>query len=166
MDTLAILTCGGTYDKVYHDALSEYAVGAPCAPDILAEGGMHDGWRLLEVMRKDSLDMDDADRAALRDACAGCAERRLVVIHGTDTMTDSAAVLESIPDKTIVLTGAMSPARFRQTDAAFNTGFAVAAALIAPAGVYIAMNGRLHAAGEVRKNRAAGRFEATARQAP
>ena len=163
MDSLAILTCGGTYDKVYHDALSDYTIGAPCVPDILGEGGMHDGWQLIEVMRKDSLDMTDADRAALRAAAASCTAARLVVIHGTDTMTDSAAALAGLSGKTIVLTGAMSPARFRQTDAVFNTGFAVAAALTAPAGVYIAMGGRLHAAGAVRKNRAEGRFEPTER---
>ena len=163
MSELAILTCGGTFDKVYHDALSEYAVGAPCVPEILSEAGMHEGWELIEVMRKDSLDMTDEDRRALRDAAAACAAPRLVVVHGTDTMAESAAVLAApaeLADRTIVLTGAMSPARFRQSDAAFNTGFAVAAALTAPPGVYIAMHGRLHPHDRVRKNRPAGRFEA------
>ena len=163
MSELAILTCGGTFDKVYHDALSEYAVGAPCVPEILSEAGMHEGWELIEVMRKDSLDMTDEDRRALRDAAAACAAPRLVVVHGTDTMAESAAALAApaaLADRTIVLTGAMSPARFRQSDAAFNTGFAVAAALTAPPGVYIAMHGRLHPHDRVRKNRPAGRFEA------
>ena len=163
MTELAILTCGGTFDKVYHDALSDYAVGAPCVPEILNEAGMHEGWELIEVMRKDSLDMTDADRRALRDAAAACAAPRLVVVHGTDTMAESAAELAApaaLADRTIVLTGAMSPARFRQSDAAFNTGFAVAAALTAPPGVYIAMHGRLHPHDRVRKNRPAGRFEA------
>lgn len=159
MTTLAILTCGGTFDKVYHDALSDYQIGAPCVPDILAEAGMREGWELIEVMRKDSLDMTDEDRQALRTAAAACAAPHLVVIHGTDTMAQSAAALADIPDKTIVFTGAMSPARFRQTDALFNTGFAIAAALTAAPGIYVAMGGRLYPHDQVRKNRAKGRFE-------
>ena len=162
MTRLAILTCGGTFDKVYHDALSDYAIGAPCAPDILAEAGATCDWELIEVMRKDSLDMSDDDRQTLRQAAASCAATRLVIIHGTDTMTDSAAVLADIPDKTLVLTGAMNPARFRQTDATFNLGFAMAAAQIAPAGTWIAMGGQLHPHDQVRKNRDQGRFETDA----
>ena len=161
MIPLAILTCGGTFDKVYHDALSDYSVGAPCAPGILAEAGMRDGWELIEVMRKDSLEMTDDDRQALRATAQGCGASRLVIIHGTDTMTESAAVLADIPDKTIVLTGAMSPARFRQTDAPFNLGFAIAAALTAGSGIYIAMGGQLYPHDQVRKNRKRGRFEST-----
>lgn len=161
MTPLAILTCGGTFDKVYHDALSDYAIGAPCAPDILAEAGMQDGWELIEVMRKDSLDMTDEDRQVLRTAATSCRASRLVVIHGTDTMPDSAAVLADIPNKIIVLTGAMNPARFRQTDAPFNLGFAIAAALTAGPGTYIAMGGQLYPHDQVRKNREQGRFEST-----
>ncbi len=161
MTRLAILTCGGTFDKVYHDALSEYSVGAPCASDILAEAGMRDGWELIEVMRKDSLDMTDDDRQILHTAAASCDASRVVVIHGTDTMTESAAKLADIPDKTIVLTGAMSPARFRQTDAPFNLGFAIAAALTAKAGAYIAMGGCLYPHDQARKNRKRQRFEPT-----
>ena len=161
MIPLAILTCGGTFDKVYYDALSDYSIGAPCAPDILDEAGMQDGWELIEVMRKDSLDMTDDDRQTLCTAAASCRASRLVVIHGTDTMAESAAVLADIPDKTIVLTGAMNPARFRQTDAPFNLGFAMAAALTADPGTYIAMGGRLYPHDEVKKNREQGRFEST-----
>ncbi len=160
MTDLAILTCGGTFDKIYHDALSEYTVGAPCTPDILAEANMREGWELIEVMRKDSLEMTDEDRQTLRAAAASCAAAHIVIIHGTDTMAQSAAVLADIPDKTIVLTGAMSPARFRQTDATFNVGFAVAAAQLADPGVYIAMGGCLYPHDQVRKNRDQGRFEA------
>lgn len=161
MTQLAILTCGGTFDKVYHDALSDYTIGDPCAHDILAEAGMRDGWELLEVMRKDSLDMTDADRDHLHQAAADCTAAHLVVVHGTDTMVDSAARLANLADKTIVFTGAMSPARFRQSDATFNLGFAIAAALTASPGVYIAMGGQLHRHDQVRKNREAGRFETT-----
>ncbi len=160
MTQLAILTCGGTFDKVYHDALSDYTIGAPCVPGILAEAGMREGWELLEMMRKDSLDMTEEDRESLYQAAAACTAAHLVVLHGTDTMVDSAARLADIPGKTIVFTGAMSPARFRQSDATFNVGFAIAAALTAAPGVYIAMGGQLHPHNQVRKNREQGRFEA------
>lgn len=161
MTSLAILTCGGTFDKVYYDALSDYSIGDPCAPDILAEAGMQGDWKLIEVVRKDSLDMTDDDRQALRAAAADCGAPRIVVVHGTDTLVDSAAVLADLRDKTIVLTGAMSPARFRQTDAPFNLGFAIGAVLTASPGVYIAMGGQLHPHDQVRKNREQGRFEPT-----
>ena len=120
---------------------------------------MREGWELVEVMRKDSLDMTDGDRETLRTVVANCKACCLVVIHGTDTMTASAAVLAGVPEKTIVLTGAMNPARFRQTDAPFNLGFAIAAALTSNSGVYIAMGGRLYPHDQVGKNREQGRFE-------
>ncbi|HWM29328.1 MAG TPA: asparaginase domain-containing protein, partial [Woeseiaceae bacterium] len=83
----------------------------------------------------------------------------IVITHGTDTMAETAAALRSIPGKSIVLTGALSPARFKSTDAVFNVGMAVAAVQLVPPGVYIAMNGQVFAEGEVRKNRGANRFE-------
>ena len=75
-------------------------------------------------------------------------------------MTDSAGVLASIPDKTIVLTGALSPARFTESDATFNIGMAFAAAQTLPPGVYVAMNGRVFRGDEVKKDREQRRFVA------
>ena len=72
---------------------------------------------------------------------------------------ETAAVLSGIPDKTIVLTGALSPARFRTTDAVFNVGMAVAAAQMAEPGVYLAISGQVFEASKVRKNRDRNRFE-------
>jgi L-asparaginase len=74
-------------------------------------------------------------------------------------MVETADMLNDMPGKTIVLTGALSPARFRTTDAIFNVGMAVAAVQTAAPGVYIAMSGQVFAAGSVRKNRAENRFE-------
>ena len=84
---------------------------------------------------------------------------RYVITHGTDRMPETAEALGGLDGKTIVLTGALSPARFRTTDAIFNVGMAVAAVQVAEPGVYIAMSGQVFAAGEVRKNRAENRFE-------
>lgn len=159
MQALRIFTTGGTIDKIYFDARSEYEVGEPQIGEILHEMNVQLRFDITPLMRKDSLDMNDADRAHIRSAVTAAAEDRIVITHGTDTMTQTAAALAGIPDKTIVLTGALNPARFRGSDAMFNIGGAVAAAQIAQPGVYIYMNGRVFDARRVRKNRERNRFE-------
>lgn len=159
MQALRIFTTGGTIDKIYFDARSEYEVGEPQIGEILREMNVQLRFDITPLMRKDSLDMNDADRAHIRSAVTAAAEDRIVITHGTDTMTQTAAALAGIPDKTIVLTGALNPARFRGSDAMFNIGGAVAAAQIAQPGVYIYMNGRVFDARRVRKNRERNRFE-------
>jgi L-asparaginase len=112
-------------------------------------------------MRKDSIDLTDDDREVIRHAVAEAPETRIVVTHGTDTMAETGRVLKAVPDKTIVLTGAMQPVRFRETDAVFNIATAIAAARLLPPGVTLAMNGRLFDPDRVRKNREEGWFEET-----
>ncbi|MFM5916791.1 MAG: asparaginase domain-containing protein, partial [Novosphingobium sp.] len=115
----------------------------------------------VEVCRKDSLELTDEDRAAIARHAAEAPETRIVVNHGTDTMTETAKVLAAaVPGKTIVLTGALSPARFAETDAPFNLGMAFAAAQVAAPGVYIAMSGEVFDGLKVRKDREAGKFVA------
>jgi L-asparaginase len=157
-EPLLVLTTGGTIDKAYFDALSQYQIGDSVVAKLLQVAHVTRAYRVEEFSRKDSLDLDDADRARLRERVAAALEVRIVVTHGTDTMTQSAEVLKSIPDKTIVLTGALSPARFAESDAEFNLGMAFGVAQIAAPGVYIAMNGQVFRAGEVRKDRASARF--------
>ncbi|OBS07966.1 asparaginase domain-containing protein [Acidihalobacter prosperus] len=159
---LQIFATGGTLDKVYHDALSDYRIGDPVAPGILEEGRVDFRYDVESLLKKDSLELTDDDRALIRARVAACPHRHIVITHGTDTMTETAAALAGIADRIIVLTGAMQPARFRNSDAAFNLGLAVGAAQSLPAGIYIAMSGRIFEAGSVRKNRAAGRFETLA----
>ena len=162
MDQAAILvlTTGGTIDKNYFDALSEYQVVDSGIPALLKEARVALPFRVEEVCRKDSLELTDADRAEIARRVAAAAETRIVITHGTDTMTDTAKALACIPGKTIVLTGALSPARFAETDAPFNLGMAFATAQVAPPGVYIAMSGQVFNGLKVRKDRAAGRFVA------
>jgi L-asparaginase len=155
-----VVTTGGTIDKAYFDALSQYQIGDSVVARLLQIAHVTQPHRVEEFSRKDSLDFSAADREQLRDRIASAPELSVVVTHGTDTMTNSADVLKSIPGKTIVLTGALSPARFAESDAAFNLGMAFAAAQIAPAGVYIAMNGQIFRAGAVRKDRGNARFVA------
>ena len=160
MDNLLIVTTGGTIDKVYFDAKSDYQVGEPQIGRILQELGVAFRFHVIPLLRKDSLFVDDADRQLLRATIAAQEETCVLVTHGTDTMVQTAAVLADIPGKTIVLTGALNPARFEGSDAEFNIGCAVGAVQSLPAGVYIAMNGRIWDPLKVRKNVAANRFEA------
>jgi L-asparaginase len=153
-----IITTGGTIDKVYFDAKSDYAVGEPQIGEVLRQAHVDLAYRVMALMRKDSLDMNDTDRRLVRQAVEQAEERRVLVTHGTDTMTVTAAALAGIPDRTIVLTGALLPARFRDNDAIFNIGFAWAAVQTLPAGVYIAMNGQVFDPARVRKDRALNRF--------
>ncbi len=159
---ILVLTTGGTIDKNYFDALSEYQIVDSGIPALLKEARVVLPIRIEEVCRKDSLELTDADRAEIAQRVSDAPETRIVITHGTDTMTDTAKVLAAIPGKTIVLTGALSPARFAETDAPFNLGMAFAAAQVAPPGVYIAMSGQVFDGLKVRKDRAAGRFVAIA----
>ena len=160
MDELLVVTTGGTIDKVYFDAKSDYQVGETQIGRILQELGVAFRFHVIPLLRKDSLFVDDADRQLLRATIAAQEETCVLVTHGTDTMVQTAAVLADIPGKTIVLTGALNPARFEGSDAEFNIGCAVGAVQSLPAGVYIAMNGRIWDPAKVRKNVDANRFEA------
>lgn len=148
-----VVTTGGTIDKVYFDAKSNYEVGESVVGDLLRQAQVRLPFELLGVLRKDSLEIDDADRARIRERIEARPELRVVVTHGTDTMTLTARALAGIPGRTIVLTGSLSPARFAQTDAVFNVGMAFAAVQALPAGVYIVMNGQIFAADRVHKDR-------------
>ncbi|WP_088308033.1 asparaginase domain-containing protein [Novosphingobium sp. B 225] len=154
-----VLTTGGTIDKAYFDALSEYQIVESGIPALLAEARVALPFRVVELMRKDSLELTEADRDLIARIALEAPESRIVVTHGTDTMTETAKVLAAqLPGKTVVLTGALSPARFAETDAPFNLGMAFATAQVAPPGVYIAMSGEVFDGLKVRKDRAAGKF--------
>ena len=158
---IKFFTTGGTIDKVYFDAKSEFEVGSPQVTELLVDANVTFEHEVESVLRKDSLDMTDADHALVRDRIAADPATNIVVTHGTDTMIQTARALKGIPGKTIVLTGSMQPARLRVTDAAFNLGTAVAAAQTLPPGVYIAMNGKIFDPDTSRKNVASHRFEET-----
>lgn len=158
--SIEIFTTGGTFDKVYYDALSEFSIGEPMAKPLLDDAGVNFEYRITSLLKKDSLEFTDSDRELLATSVRQSAADRILIIHGTDTMTLSAAALGEITDKTVVFTGAMQPARMLHSDAPFNLGFALGALQCLPGGIYIAMNGQVFTAGEVQKNRAKARFEA------
>ncbi|MFT4101481.1 MAG: asparaginase domain-containing protein [Burkholderiaceae bacterium] len=165
--TLRLIAAGGTFDKVYDPIQGTLVFERTTLPDIAARARLGDAVVIDELMQIDSLDMDDGHRQRLLAACRLAPERRIVVVHGTDTMVRTARVLASARlDKTIVLTGAMIPYRVAGSDAMFNLGHAIAAAAHAAPGVYVAMNGRTWPWDRVRKNRDAGRFESAEPDAP
>jgi L-asparaginase len=160
MQHLSIITTGGTIDKIYFDDLSNFQIGDPQIGKILEAIGVGFRFEVIALMRKDSLHLTDNDRDLIRATIAAQSARHILVTHGTDSMVQTALRLADIPDKTIVLTGALNPARFQGSDAVFNIGIAVGAVQTLPPGVYVAMNGQIWDPSKVKKNRAANRFEA------
>lgn len=156
---LKFFTTGGTIDKVYFDALSEFEVGPPQVLEVIRDANVAFEYDIESILRKDSLDMTEADRQLIRERIVAEPCPRIVVTHGTDTMVETGKALGGIAGKTVVLTGSMQPARFRVTDAVFNIGCAIGAVQSLPAGVYIAMNGRVFLPEKIRKNREKNCFE-------
>ena len=157
--TIKIFTTGGTFDKVYFDALSEFHIGDPVAAELLDEANVTFAYDIESLLKKDSLEITAEDRKLIRSRVESVTETQILITHGTDTMVDTAQSLGGVENKTIVLFGAMQPARMRYSDAMFNLGIASAAVQILPAGIYIAMNGQIFNPDEVTKNRAEARFE-------
>lgn len=156
---LHIITTGGTIDKIYFDDKSDYQIGAPQIGETLRAMKVAFEFEVEALMRRDSLHLTDADRQLIRDAVLASDAGYVLITHGTDTMVETAQALLGIPGKTIVITGALYPARFRDSDAVFNIGCAVGAVQTLNEGTWIVMNGKVWRPGEVRKNREENRFE-------
>lgn len=156
---MKIFTTGGTIDKIYFDANSEFQVGEPAIQHVLEEQHIGFDYSIESLMRKDSLELTDADRQLIRARAEQDENHLILITHGTDTMVDTALQLLDIPRKTIVLTGAIQPAKLRVSDAVFNIGSAVTAVQLLSPGVYIAMHGRVFDPRYTRKNVKAQRFQ-------
>lgn len=159
---ISILTTGGTIDKLYFDAKSEFQVGDPQIGQLLREANVSAEYEIRALLHKDSLDLTDADRELIVAAVRESPHDRILITHGTDTMLVTAELLQQrVPGKVMVLVGSMQPALLRNSDAFFNIGFAVAAVQLLGPGAYVAMNGRIFTPGRARKNAKLGRFEET-----
>ena len=156
---IKIFTTGGTIDKTYFDQKSEYQVGDPQAKGVLEKANVVIDYEVESILKKDSLDLTDSDRELIRKKVESTPFDKVIVTHGTDTMIQTARELEAVSDKTIVMTGSMYPAQFKESDAVFNIGCAIASVQILKPGVYIAMNGRIFTPRNVRKNIELNRFE-------
>ena len=158
---IKFFTTGGTIDKVYFDAKSEFEVGPPQVLEVVKEANVTFDYDIESILQKDSLDMTQSDRDLVRQKVAAEPCPRIVITHGTDTMEQTAAVLgQAVSGKTIVLTGAMVPYTFGSSDGMFNLGTALAFVQALDSGVYVAMNGRCFTWNKVHKNREFGIFEA------
>jgi len=156
---IKIYTTGGSIDKYYSTLTSEFVVGAPQIRAILDQSNVDVGYDIDSLFKKDSLKLTDRDRIVIHDKIQGDPHNRIIITHGTDTMIDTALSLLDIPGKVIVITGAMQPAAFRETDAHFNIGCAVIALQTLTEGVYIVMNGRVLDPRFSKKNLQKDRFE-------
>ena len=159
--SLRILACGGTFDKHYDMLTGRLDFSDSHLPEALQRARVTLPAALEVVRLMDSLDMQDSDRNDILAACTSASETALIIVHGTDTMPETAAVLGAAGlNKTIVLTGAMIPYEIAFSDALFNLGMACGVAQTLPAGVYVAMNGQIFDWNRVKKDRQVGVFVA------
>lgn len=159
-EPIRVFVTGGTFDKEYDELSGRLYFKDTHLPEMLRLARSRLDVSLHTLMMIDSLEMTDADRRLVVESCRGCAEGRIVVTHGTDTMADTARALHAAEvGKTVVLTGAMIPYAFGSSDGLFNLGSALSFAQVLPAGVYVAMNGRVYPGDRVQKNRESGIFE-------
>eukprot|EP00730_Choanoeca_flexa_P018114 TRINITY_DN8790_c0_g2_i2.p1 TRINITY_DN8790_c0_g2~~TRINITY_DN8790_c0_g2_i2.p1 ORF type:complete len:188 (+),score=44.71 TRINITY_DN8790_c0_g2_i2:67-630(+) len=158
---ILFLQAGGTIDKDYPSRLHGYSfiIDEPAANRILKQALPAFDWRIETVARKDSTDLNDDDRNAIAMACSAAEEEKVIVTHGTSTMvyTGKRIAQDLAPNKTVVVTGALLPEQFKQSDATFNIGFAAGVVQVLPPGVYVAMSGQVYPVDQVARD-ANGRF--------
>ncbi len=156
---IKVFTTGGSLDKGYSTKESDFIVQGPQIGNIMGDANVSLDYDIESLLRKDSLDLSEADRNLIVERVENDPCEKILIIHGTDTMAETGRRLADVGGKTIVLTGAMQPAAFKRTDAHFNVGFALAALQLLPPGVYLAMNGELFNPSQAQKNMESDRFE-------
>ena len=158
---IKVFTCGGTFEKVYDPIAGTLGFQKSSIPDLVKKSRLTIKIDFEPLFFKDSLDMTHDDRLLVSTRINAESMKNIVIIHGTDTMVDTAKTIkENKPrGKVIVITGAMIPYSIKQSDAMFNFGSALAAAQLLTSGVWISMNGRIFGADDVRKNKNEGLFE-------
>ena len=157
---IRIFITGGTFDKEYNELTGQLYFKDSHLPEMLELGRNLVPVETRTLMMVDSLEMTDDDRALIAEHCTKSPEDRIIITHGTDTMSETAKVIsQRVKNKTIVLTGAMVPYKFGSSDGLFNLGSALAFVQTLPHGVYVVMNGRYFNADNVRKNKETGEFE-------
>jgi L-asparaginase len=160
---IQVFVTGGTFDKEYNYLTGELYFKDTHLKEMFKRGRCEVDIDIKTLMMVDSLQLREADQEIICYACRNATSDRIIITHGTDRMVDTAQKLAeaAIPDKTIVLTGAMIPYAFgMSSDGFFNLGSALAFVQVLPPGVYVVMNGRYFDWDKVRKNRQTGIFEA------
>jgi len=157
---ITFIQTGGTIDKDYPRTSKGYAfeISEPAVKRILEKLNPAFDFEIISAIKKDSMEMTDDDRQKIYDICKELNNDKIIITHGTDTMMETAEKLSSIKDKVIVITGAMRPERFTNSDAPINIGVAIGAANVLETGVYIAMHGQVLPWNGITRNMDTGQF--------
>jgi L-asparaginase len=157
---ILFIQTGGTIDKDYPKSTKGYAfeISEPAVKRILEKVNPSFEFEIIPLLQKDSLDITDENRQKIFDTCLSTKDDKIIITHGTDTLIETAKFLSGIKDKTIILTGAIKPERFKDSDAEFNIGAAIGAISVIQAGLYIAMNGRIFEYDKVSRDETTGKF--------
>ena len=159
MEILFIQT-GGTIDKDYPKTTKGWAfeINEPAVGRILDKINPSFSFKILSLLKKDSMEIDQKDRSLLADECEKSIEKKIIITHGTDTIIETAKFLSKIKNKIIILTGSMRPERFSNSDANINIGVAIGGVQSLKNGVYIALNGLIMPFDKVKRNMETGQF--------
>ena len=156
---ILFIQTGGSIDKTYPKIRGyKFEIDEPAVKTILKRVNPNFDYEIVTLLKKDSRDMDDKDRQKIFDYCEKTKYENIIITHGTDTMVQTARKLGTIKDKLIVITGAMLPEKFYESDAMFNVGTATGAVNCLEKGVYLAMNGRVYYWDDVKEDLKEGRF--------
>ncbi len=158
---IAVIQTGGTIDKDYPKSMGgdAFEIGEPAAKRIFAGAKHSHEVVFYELLKKDSLDITNTDRQLLADFCNGLNEQSIIITLGSDTLLETASFLAERTRKTIILTASMIPERFKDSDADFNLGMAVAGIQLLDSGVYVAIQGLIAPWQKLTRNQISGQFE-------
>jgi len=157
---ILFIQTGGTIDKDYPKSTKGYSfeIDEPAIKRILEKVKPNFDFEITSLLRKDSLDITDIDRQKILQECINSDSEKIIITHGTDTIIETAKYLSAVKNKLIILTGALKPERFKDSDAEFNLGIAIGAVNVLKNGVYIAMSGRVIPINIVKRDEDTGNF--------
>jgi len=157
---ITFIQTGGTIDKDYPKPTMGYAfeITEPAIKSILKKVNPSFEYEIIPLLKKDSTDLTQSDRELIFDYCKKNRNDKIIITHGTDTMIETAQYLSKIKGKTIILTGAMRPQKFIDTDADFNIGAAIGSIQFLKKNIYIAMHGLIIIWNQASRNLQSGQF--------
>ena len=160
MKFLCIQT-GGTIDKDYPKNKNGWAfeIGAPSITSILDKIPTNHSFEVKELFKKDSQEINEIDRKNLYNFCKSTSYTKIIVTHGTDTLFETAKYLSKINNKTIIISGAFLPSKFKDSDADFNIGMSISGLQTLSNGVFICINGLIDKHDNIIRNPSSGKYE-------
>ncbi len=153
---ITFIQTGGTIDKDYPKTRNGWAfeIGDPAIHRILEKINPTFTYEIITAFKNDSLEIDSSDRNHLLALIQKQPSTIFIITHGTDTLIKTGKFLEkNLNEKLVILTGALRPERFTNSDAALNIGTAIGAANILSKGIYIAMNGLIQTANSAKRDK-------------